>query len=415
MKHKNLFFLFIIIISFLNGCNSQKFVPENYTGKWKAEITMPGGLLPFDFVINKKGKVLSSFLLNGQEKVNIKDVKFEDDSLTLFLPAYNTKLRLKKDVKLEKLSGTLTLIKSGGIQQVMHVNAVKLKESQNRYKPSFNISGRWDVNFVDDEGNKTISVGEFTQNGSKVTGTFLITTGDYRYLNGFVNGNDLQLSTFDGAHVFLFKAKLKNDDKLYGDFWSGTQWHESWVGVRNEKATLPDEDSLTFLKKGYDKISFSLEDINGNKVSLSDEKYKGKVVLVNLAGSWCPNCNDEARFLSEYYKQNKNKGLAIIALMFENYKDKNRNIKQIKRFRDKFDIKYDLLYAGINDKNGAEKLLPMLNTVLAFPTTIYIDRKGKVRKITTGFSGPGTGKHYLNFQEKFDLFVNHLLDEKIKK
>jgi len=415
MKYKKLFFLFILTIQFLIGCSSQKFNSENYTGKWKAEITMPGGSLPFDFVINKKGNGLSSSILNGEEKVNIKEVKYENDSLTLFLPAYNTKIRLKKDVKLKKLSGTLTLIKSGGIKQIMNVRAVKLKEENKTYKFSVNVSGRWQVNFVDDEGNKTISVGEFTQNNSKVIGTFLTTTGDYRYLNGFVKSNDLQLSTFDGAHVFLFKAKLKKDGKLYGDFWSGTQWHENWTGVRNEKAALPDEDSLTFLKKGHNRISFSLEDIYGNKVSLSDKKFKGKVVLVNLAGSWCPNCNDEARYLSEYYKKKKNKGLEIISLMFENYKDKNKNIRQIKRFRDKFDIKYDLLYAGINNKGVAAKLLPMLNTVLAFPTTIFIGRNGEVRKITTGFSGPGTGKHYIKFLEKFDLFVNHLLNEKIKK
>ena len=409
---KNIIRIFsICLVIILTSCSSQKINPDKYLGEWFASIKLPGGELPFKFKILNENNKLNAIIINGNENVIIKVVKFENDSLTLFLPAFNTRLRLKSDKKLKRLKGNLNLIKRGGIQQIMPVFA-KNSEFKIQSKPVINISGRWDVKFVDYEQNITISVGEFEQNGNKVTGTFLTTTGDYRYLNGFVKGNKLQLSTFDGAHVFLFKAKLDNDGKLRGNFWSGTTWHESWVGIRNENASLPDEDSLTFLKEGYNKIYFNLEDINGKKVSLNDEKFKGKVVLVNLAGSWCPNCHDEAKFLSEYYDKNKDKGLEIVALMFENYKDKNKNILQIKRFKNKFDIKYDLLYAGLNDKEGAAKLLPMLDKVLAFPTTIYLDRKGIVRKITTGFSGPGTGDHYIKFQEKFDRFVNHLLSEK---
>ncbi len=411
MKTKKLLSIFIILISFISGCGKGKYDPNNFTGTWHGSITLPGGELPFQFEIKNRDRKLKATLLNGFENVKIKDLNFENDSLTLYFPAFNTKLRLTNDKNFKKLKGNLTLIKSGGVQQIMPIEAKRLKSKKNNYYSAINIGGRWKVDFVDDEGNKTISVGEFKQIESKINGTFLTTTGDYRFLNGFVEDSSLQLSTFDGAHVFLFRAKLGKDGKLNGDFWSGIKWHETWEATRDENAALPDEDSLTFLKKGYEKISFTFEDVNGKKISLDDEKYKGKVVLVNLAGSWCPNCHDEARFLSDYYNRNKDKGLEIIALMFENYKDKSKNINQIKKFRDKFNIKYDLLYAGINNKGGAAKLLPMLNTILAFPTTIYIDRKGKVRKISTGFTGPGTGEHYLKFQEKFDLFVSSLLNE----
>ena len=410
MKHKCKLILFIIIISFY-GCNSIVDQSKNYLGKWDAKIFMPGGELPFIFKIESINNKITATIINNEEEVPIKEINFENDSLFLYLPAFNTKLKLKFDSNLKNLSGNLILLKSGGVDQIMKVVAIPHKGSIIKTNIEINIGGKWSVNFIDDEKINTIAVGEFYQTNDKVTGTFLTTTGDYRYLNGFVNSDDVQLSTFDGAHVFLFKAKLSKDGKLKGDFWSGTKWHESWEAIRNENASLPDEDSLTFIKKGYTKLNFKFENIYGKEVSLNDEKYKNKVVLVNLAGSWCPNCHDEARFLSEYYDENKNRGLEIIALMFENYKDKNKNIGQIKNFKDKFNIQYDLLYAGINDKDKASELLPMLNKVLAFPTTIYIDRKGNVRKIATGFSGPGTGYHYIKFQEKFNNFLNKLLEE----
>ena len=410
MKHKYKLIFFIIVTSFY-GCNSIVNQSKNYLGKWDAKILMPGGVLPFIFKIESINNKITAAIINNKEEVPIKEINFENDSLFLYLPAYNTKLNLRYDSNLKNLSGNLTLLKSGGVEQIMKVVAIPFQGNINKENFTINVGGRWSVNFIDDENNNTIAVGEFYQSNDKVTGTFLTTTGDYRYLNGFVKDDKLQLSTFDGAHVFLFKAKLNKDGKLKGDFWSGTKWHESWIATRNEKASLPDEDSLIFIKKGYTKFNFKFENIYGKEVSLNDEKYNGKVVLVNLAGSWCPNCHDEARFLSEYYDKNKSKGLEIIALMFENYKDKDKNIVQIKKFKDKFNIKYDLLYSGINDKEKAAELFPMLNTVLAFPTTIYIDRDGNVRKITTGFSGPGTGNHYIKFQEKFNNFLNKLLDE----
>ena len=412
MKNNKLILVLIVFVPILYSCNPKLDNSEKYIGKWNAKIDMPGGQLPFIFKIESIKKNLSATIINNEEKIDIKEISFVNDSLNLYLPAFNTRLKLIFNSDKDMLSGNLTLLKSGGVKQIMRVVATPFKEKVTENKYDINVNGKWSINFKDEDNNNTVAVGEFYQTEDKVTGTFLTTTGDYRYLNGFVNNNELQLSTFDGAHVFLFKAKLNVNGKLVGDFWSGTKWHESWIGVKNDKASLPDEDSLTYLKKGYTKLEFSFEDINGNNVSLTDEKYKGKVVLVNLAGSWCPNCHDEARFLSEYYDQNKNRGLEIIALMFENYNDKNKNIKQIKRFKEKFNIKYDLLYAGINNKGKAAELLPMLNTVLAFPTTIYIDRKGNVRKISTGFSGPGTGKYYIKFQEKFNNFLNKLLKEK---
>jgi len=237
--------------------------------------------------------------------------------------------------------------------------------------------------------------------------------GDYRYLAGVVDGDMMRLSTFDGAHAFVFYARMQADGSLEGDFWSGTRWHESWTAYRNFDAKLPDAYSLTYLKDGYDRVDFSFPDLNGNPVALSDEKYRDKVVLVTLSGSWCPNCADEVDFLSGYFQKNRDRGLEIITLLYERFDAFEPAVRQGKALKAKYGADYDFLIAGISDKVQAAETLPMLSSIVAFPTMIFIDRKGVVRKIHTGFSGPGTGQHYMQFVNEFTALMDELLEESL--
>ena len=411
MKIRNIITAGLIFLLSLTGCN-KKSVRQVPMGQWRGELSTAGGTLPFFFELKDSSGIKVALLLNGDEIVKIDEVNINGDSIRLYLPAFNFTIEAK--LVDSTLSGTLKLIKAGGVPQILLFNAKQnipyrfIKNPENK----INVSGRWAATFVDDEGSSYPAVGEMEQNGSDLNGTFLTPTGDYRYLEGQVNDSSIYLSTFDGAHAFLFRAALDKSNKLRGDFWSGNKYHESWTAVRDKNAKLPNPDSLTFLKKGFTKLDFTFPDLNGNKVSLSDPKYKDKVVIVTLAGSWCPNCHDEAGFLSPFFDKYHSKGLEIIGLMYENYDDAARAIRQIKKFRDKFNIKYDLLLAGANNKGEASKTLPMLNKVMAFPTTIFIDRKGRVRKINTGFSGPGTGEHYIQLTDRFTDFVQKLLNEK---
>jgi len=153
--------------------------------------------------------------------------------------------------------------------------------------------------------------------------------------------------------------------------------------------------------------------VNGKTVSLTDEKYQGKVVIVQLLGTWCPNCMDETRFLAPWYRQNRDRGVEVIGLAYERKDDFQYASERVKNMMEKLDIDYEVLIAGTNDKQKASKTLPMLNEIAAFPTTIFIGKDGKVKKIHTGFSGPGTGQYYEQFKEEFNTTVNELLSEKI--
>lgn len=224
----------------------------------------------------------------------------------------------------------------------------------------------------------------------------------------------MKLSTFDGAHAFLFTAEV-NDSVINGMFYSGNHWKEPFVAKRNENFELPDADSLTYLKEGYDKVQFSFPDENGNMVSLNDKQFKNKVVLVQIMGTWCPNCLDESQFYANYYKTNSNEDLEIVALAFEYVNTKAKAFNNIKRLKENIGINYPVLLAqyGSSSKVKAQEKLPMLNHVLSYPTTIYIDKKGKVRKIHTGFNGPATGEKYIEFKLNFDNFINELLEEQL--
>jgi thiol-disulfide isomerase/thioredoxin len=148
-------------------------------------------------------------------------------------------------------------------------------------------------------------------------------------------------------------------------------------------------------------------------VSLQDKAFRNKVVIIQIMGSWCPNCMDETRFLSDYYKKNKDRGIEVIALAYERTANYNESRKSLQSFKSRFDITYPVLITGVavSDTLRTEKTLPRIKKILGFPTTIFIDKKGRVRKISTGFNGPGTGDHYEIFKKEFNELVDGLLKE----
>lgn len=254
--------------------------------------------------------------------------------------------------------------------------------------------------------------GIFSQKDNRVVGTFRTTTGDYRFLEGVMDNDSLRVSAFDGAHAFLFKAKV-TDSTMSGIFYSGNHFKEPFLAIRNESYELPSPDSLTFLKQGYDKLDFTFPDMNGNMVSLGGNMFKDKVVVVQIMGSWCPNCLDETKFLVDYLSKKNNKDLAVVGLAFEYAKTEELAFRSIKRLVDRIGVEYPILLAqyGTDNKEKAQEKLPMLNRVLSYPTTIFIDKKGVVRKIHTGFTGPATGDKFEEFKLEFDSFLQQLLSE----
>ncbi|WP_298503307.1 TlpA disulfide reductase family protein [uncultured Maribacter sp.] len=380
-------------------------------GDWLANLTvLDQEKLPFNFRImsSEKNKTVME-VYNAEEVIKVDEIEFKKDSVFIKLPIFEGFIV----GKYTDTTITGQFIKRS-LDRVVPFNAVYGKKERFSItkKAVFNISGVWETEFSGGTEDGYMSKGIFAQEGSNVTGTFRTTTGDYRYLEGVVNGNVVSFSAFDGAHAFLFKAKI-TDSTMHGTFYSGNHFKEPFVAKRNESFELPDANDLTFLKDGYDSFDFSFPDETGKMVSLSDKRFTDKVVIVQIMGTWCPNCLDESKFLVDYLKGNSSKELEVVALAFEYAKTKEKAYESIKRLKSRIGIKYPVLLAqyGTSDKVKAQKKLPMLNHVLSYPTSIFIDKKGGVRKIHTGFNGPATGSKYISFKKEFNSFVEKLVNE----
>jgi len=381
-------------------------------GTYRVVLQTPGGELPFGLELKQQDSHPIGYLINGPERLLLSDVKIAGSHLEIAMPGYENVL--KADAVGNDLNGEIFLVKPNDKNQHVPLHATLGETYRFFHLPASDnadVSGRWAVKFIDDSGAPEVAVGEFSQSHDAVSGTILTTTGDHRYLAGQVKGDELYLSTFDGAHVFLYKAKIAADGSLDGDWWSGLAFHEKWNGKRDAAAQLPDAYGLTAMRDGVKTFDFTFPDLSGKTVSSKDAQFRGKVLIVALAGSWCPNCHDEAAFLAPLYKDYRDKGLEIVSLQFEHFGDFQRAAEATQRFRQHYGIEYTTLIAGVSDKDEATKKLPMLKSFVAFPTTVFIDRKGNVRKIHTRYSGPATGDHYVQFVNEVKTTLDQLLAE----
>ena len=153
--------------------------------------------------------------------------------------------------------------------------------------------------------------------------------------------------------------------------------------------------------------------MNEEKITNDDPRFKNKVLVIQILGSWCPNCIDETKFLSQYYVANKQKGVEILGLAYERKADAESAVKSLQPLIRRFNVQYPVALSGVSvsDSLRAEKTLPQIGKISAFPTTIFVDKKGFLRKIHSGFDGPATGEHYERYKKEFEATVNELLAE----
>lgn len=388
------------------------FITDEKPTVWQANFDLGQEKLPVNFYSGSLDK--SSFLViqNGNELIPLEIDAKNQDSIHVYLPVF-----------MSQFDGLLTNNTFDGqwtdlTRKDYHINLVANQGVGYRFVPfqeqaNTQLAGKWEAYFGEEKDE--MAIGIFHQKGNLVTGTFATETGDYRFLEGAIMGDSLKLSCFDGSHAFLFTAKIEKDGNgdtlLVGEFFSGNHYSTTWQAKRNESAQLRNPETLTFLKEGYSKFEFKFPDLDSTIVSSSDKAFEDKVQVVTLMGSWCPNCMDESRLLTEFYYKYHHLGLEITALAFERTDSFEKAKEMILKHQNALHVPYRFLIAGKANKTEAAAALPMLNHVMSFPTTIFIDRKGNVRKIFTGFYGPGTDNYYNQYKEELELFLEKLLAE----
>ncbi|WNJ16677.1 TlpA disulfide reductase family protein [Pontibacter sp. G13] len=411
---RNSFYLLMAVLM-LAGCQSSAPETKLETGHWRLAMELaPGVELPVDLELTSQAEGYQAAFINGEERIEADQVRLVGDSIYIDMSVFDAQFA-GKIIRPGEIAGDwINFVKSADYR----IPFVALAGDHPRFPAesspeSVELSDRYAVTFSPENPEDSYpAIGVFQRNGQIVQGTFLTETGDYRYLAGVLDGDELKLSCFDGAHAFLFEAQVQPDGSLTGSFRSGSHWEEPWEGHPDPDVALREPDQLTFLKEGYEGVDFRFTNLEGDTISLSDSRYQGKVVIVQILGSWCPNCMDETRLFAKWYDRYEQQGLEIVGLAFERAKDQAQAVKRVSKMKEALGVNYEILIASLTtNKQEAARALPMLNHILSYPTSIYLDREGRVRKIHTGFYGPGTGAPYDQFVEEYSRFLEKLLAE----
>lgn len=377
------------------------------SGTWRFELKTEYAKIPFLMEIESNSSGLTAKIYNGKEIVPLDNLKFDEKTSRLHVPLQSFEQSLELELKKNKLVGfhvrhnknpevkTPIIGEKGTTERFPETKALP--------KASLDLTGRWKVE-LKDEGSTSTGIVVFTQNKNKLDGSILTPTGDYRYFSGYVSGRSFVAASFDGVFNYLYKGEVK-DGKLRSELLAN--YKTVITGERNNKATLPDAYKQTELPF----LEFSFPDLEGKTVSLADERFKNRPVIVQFFGTWCPNCIDELNFLVPWYKENSKKGIEVVALAFERSLDEKASLRQLKKIRSKKEVPYPILIAGLSaDVKPADKIKGLKNFI-SFPTTIFLNRKHEVVKVHAGFTGPGTGEFYEQWKNEFYQTVSELLSE----
>lgn len=399
--------LSVFLFLSLSFCGYSQRQDKIKKGGWISELQLSeSDILPFNIKV-KKDNLIS--ILNAEEEIILNAAIFKNDSFYVKFPYFNSELIFHKDSK-KKLNGYWVNYNKGLDYKIPFTSLKKrsLRFSiSKKIKETANINGTWQVEFEPNTTSAYPAVGIFNQQNNKVSGTFLTETGDYRFLEGNVTNDSLFLSCFDGSHAFLFKAALQNDT-LKGSFCSGTHWESKWNGVKNDTVTLKSPEDLTYIID-ENEIQFELNDLNNSVYSFPNAQTKDKVVIIQIMGTWCPNCLDETHYYKELYDKYHVQGLEIISICYEAGNTFEDYVNNVNRLKTKLALDFTFLIGGKANKNLASEHFKMLNEVISFPTSIFIGRDGEVKRVHTGFNGPGTGSYYDEYTEKTEALIQTLL------
>jgi thiol-disulfide isomerase/thioredoxin len=348
---------------------------------WDATVVVNEVSIPFSFQITQRGADVSGSFFNGDEKVTSRSGLFRDGQLVLTYPEYG--------------AGLNATLKNGELDgQYVRATRTPFPFHARRFTPPApqtgvpNIAGLWNVQLTRSTRERAWHL-IVRQSGAEVSASILRIDGDSGTLMGRYRGGQFVLGHFDGARPDLLVLTPRRDGLEVVEM-----RNEPLMAVRSEEARtrgLPepaDPTRFTSVKDPGEPFRFSFPDLQGHVVSNTDARFAGKVVIVDIGGSWCPNCHDEAPFLNDLYRRYHAQGLEIVLLSFEDG-DQLTSLTRLRAFIKRYGITYTVLIPGQPAELAAK--IPQAVNLLAFPTAFFLGRDGTVRGVQAGFAGKGTG------------------------
>ena len=404
-------FLPALLISVSTALSSAHAAEWSPAGLWHARlIPTPEHDVMFDIRLTAEGDAFKAVLLNGKSESRFSSASWDGATLTLVLAHFDARIVAHR--KGAELEGAYSRMTSTGILELPFAASRKAEPAVVKPRSAPSLEGAWAVEFENGK-NITKATGLFKETGAIVTGTLREATGDYGLLHGTFDGSRLTLQVFDGVHIYRFDGTPEADGTLRGEYRSRnnppTLWRARRITPQAAETNLPDPFMVVKPKDPAAPYQFSFEDDTGRTVTSEDARFKDKPMVVAFMGTWCPNCNDEAPVLKDLHARYHAKGLEIVALAFEYTDDKERNRRQIQRFKERYGIDYPVLIAGTTNTAPASPAMTQLEGWQGYPTTLFLNRSHKVTKIHSGFDGPATGEHFKKLKQEMEETIQQLL------
>jgi len=378
-------------------------------GEWRAVLDLAGGELRFGVTLGQRGSGWNGELCNGNKCQPFSAVRVTGDSVALEMADYAAAITAK--LAGDSLAGVYRNVGNRGPR------VIPFRASRGRWtasRGSRRLIGRWDAMWLGDFGTSPRVI-ELRNGDAGLEGTIVSNTGDYGHFAGRTQGDSFSLTHFDGSYVYMLTGALGGGgdapDTLRGLFHAGLRTQTPFIAVRSTGAPHLKAVTENTQADTTEPFHFAFPDLEGRLVTERDPRFKGKVVVVDVFGTWCPTCHDAAPELVRLYRKYRGRGLEIVGLAYEVSGDTAVDLRQVRRYREKFGIPFTLLLAGVNDTEAAGATLPQLQGFTSFPTTIFLGRDGKVRRIHAGFYGPATGAQHVKQVRDWDKEVERLLRE----
>ncbi len=384
------------------------------TGSWRAWLDSPGGELPFGLALKQQGDRWSAEVVNGRERIRLPNVTIAGNELRIDIDHYDAVIDAKITPDGKHLDGQWRkTTRDGKISKLpFHARAGKAPRfpvAPNRGKPGKKLASRWSVNFEKSD-DPAIMLLEHRIDG-RVDATIMTTTGDYRFLEGVYDQGRLRFSVFDGAHAFLFDATMQSDGGLAGHFWSRDVWHETFTADPDPTAKLDDGFHAVEFDATFDISTLEFPGLDGRTRKFVEPSLSGSARVIEIFGSWCPNCHDASAYLQSIHEKYHADGLRVIGIAFELTGDFKRDARQVSRFIDRHNITYPMLLAGKADKGAIPGMLQFLKDFRAYPTTVFVGPDNRIKAVHTGFAGPATGQAHDTLRTEYERIITEMLNE----